>query len=1025
MIDRERLLRIGHTLTRPRSRPRIRRLLGGLAAVWLLWVVLAGLVLPSLAKSMLARQLSQALGGREVTVQSFAINPLTLSAELSGLSVKGASGTEQFGLGQLQVNFSVFSIAQAGIVVDEIRLLAPHLALTRLADGRYDISDLLDQWLAPRDTGPTTVPRFSINNIQISEGRFELDDRPKGVKHEARDIAFSLPFISSMPYKADVFVLPAVSATVDGSSLSLKGKSKPFAASHVSELDIDLRELDLARLQPYLPDGLPLRLAGGRLGTALKIGFSQEPDGKAAVRLSGQAQMQAVRLTETSGAPFLSLDKLALDLQQADPIQGRWMLEQLQLDGLRVGPGQQNQPNAPVQLEQLLLRQATLDLSAQRVDAALLQANGLQGHVVRQHDGQLQWITLPRSASAADKGQQSPDGTAANWVLRAERLALESAALRFEDRSVSPAAVQTIAPLNLTMAPFDSSPGHRNPLDLKASFNSSGKLHATGSLQWQPLALQIDLDTETLPLSPLQGYMAPYLHDTVVQGLVSGKGQLDIQQQEGVLRAGYKGQLTLGQFKASDAAQRADFLKWKSLYLGAMDMQLEPLQLRIGEIALSDFDSRLILNPEGRLNLADKVRQSSDPEKPASAPGDAAASRPLPIQIEKVTLQNGRVRFSDQFVRPNYSADISRLGGSILNLSSKAGTLADLDLRGTYAGNAPVHISAKLNPLADRKFLDLQAEISSIDLVGLSPYAGKYAGYNIDKGKLSLNATYKLDNRQLTADNRLFIDQLTFGDKVDSPDATQLPVHLAIALLKNSQGEIDIHLPISGSLDDPQFSIGGLIFRAIANLFVKAVTSPFALLGSLFGEGQELSHIGFAAGRARLDETAVKALQSLATAMREREGLKLEIRGSADQQLDEEGLRRAGLERAMQAEKRKALGNRPRESLTAQDLQITPDEYATYLTRAYQQASFPKPRNLIGLPKGLPLQEMEKLMLSQQVVGEEELRALAYRRAQAAQSWLVDQGGLSPARLFLLPVQLGTGSGAAPDNRSQVDFSLR
>ena len=396
------------------------------------------------------------------------------------------------------------------------------------------------------------------------------------------------------------------------------------------------------------------------------------------------------------------------------------------------------------------------------------------------------------------------------------------------------------------------------------------------------------------------------------------------------------------------------------------------------------------------------------------------------MQIGKVTLQNGRVDFADHFVKPNYSATVTRLGGSIKGLSTAADTVADLDLRGSYASNAPVQIAARLNPLTQKKFLDLQAKVSDIDLVDFSPYSGKYAGYNINKGKLSMDATYKLQDRQLTANNRLLIDQLTFGDKVESPDATQLPVQLAIALLKNNRGEIDIQLPISGSLDDPQFSIGGLIFKVIGNLFVKAVTSPFALLGSLFGNGQELSQLSFATGRASLDEAAVQKLQTLSKAMREREGLTLEITAGSDSQLDPEGLRRALLERAVLSEKRKDMEQPQRDNTPLTDLHLDSSEYATYLARAYQLAKFPKPRNVLGLPKALPVEDMEKLMLANLTVGEDELRTLATRRAQVVQGWLVEQGQIPLSRIFLLPIQLGTAAnGGADTGHNRVNFSLR
>jgi outer membrane protein OmpA-like peptidoglycan-associated protein len=270
------------------------------------------------------------------------------------------------------------------------------------------------------------------------------------------------------------------------------------------------------------------------------------------------------------------------------------------------------------------------------------------------------------------------------------------------------------------------------------------------------------------------------------------------------------------------------------------------------------------------------------------------------------------------------------------------------------------------------------------------------------------------------------IDQLTFGDKVESPDATQLPVQLAISLLKNNRGQIDLQLPIAGSLDDPQFSIGGLIFKVIGNLFVKAVTSPFALLGSLFGDSQELSQLSFAPGRASLDEAAVQKLQTLSKAMREREGLSLEITASSDNTVDPEGLKRALLERAVLSEKRKDMTASQRDNKPLADMRLDGSDYATYLTRAYQQAKFPKPRNVLGQTQALLVEDMEKLMLANLAVGEEELRTLATRRAQVVQGWLVQQGQVPLSRIFLLPIQVNTtANGGTDTGHPRVNFSLR
>lgn len=1023
---RARLQRLRHVL----STPRVRKVAQWLAVSWLVLVALGFWALPPLVRSVLQDQLSQSLG-RDVSVEKVSINPLTLSLEVHGLSVKKPTGAEQFGFETLHVNLSSFSLAQAGIVVDEIRLQAPRVAIARLGEGRFDISNLLDAWLSKKDPAAgTPLPRFSLNNIQITNGRIDFDDQPRGVRHTVESLRFNLPFLSSLPYKADVFVLPVFSARVDGSVFSLQGRSKPFSASHASELDVRLQQLDLSRLQPYLPAGLPIKLKAGQLSASLKVGFAQLPGAVNSLRLSGQTQLLGLAVTEASGAALLDADKIELGLQEADPIKGLWQIDQLQLHGVRAGTGvgagagtgaDQN----PLRVQKLALEQASVDLQKHHVQAAKLHVAAAQARIVRTPRGEVRWIALPSITPSGAPAATAPGTPASDWTAQVGQLTLDEFSLRLDDQALTPAAVQHIEHGRLQVENLNIAPGQKSGFTLAASVNRTGTVQATGSLQWQPLAVYLNLETQALPVAPLQAYVDPYLNASMVQGQLSSKGELQLQQQ-GTVQASYKGMLSLGRFRAVDKVNNADFLRWKSLYIGAVDFQLEPGRLRIGEIALSDFYSRLILNKEGRLNLTDIVHRPEESPAPSQPQKPAPAEPPLALLIAKVTLHNGQVDFSDYFVRPNYSANITRLGGSIQNLSSAPDTVAELDLRGSYARNAPVHISARLNPLADKKFLDLKAEVSSIDLVDFSPYSGKYAGYNIDKGKLSLNASYKLQDRQLTADNRLFIDQLTFGEKVDSPDATQLPVHLAIALLKNNRGEIDINLPISGSLDDPQFSIGGLIFKVIANLFVKAVTSPFALLGAMFGDNQELSQIGFAPGLASLDAAALRKLEALAKAMREREGLTLEITGRGDPDIDQEGLRKAGLERAIQAERRKDMGRRPREQDAKTDNTLTDADYATYLTRAYQQARFPKPRNLLGLPKQLPVPEMEKLMLANQPVGQEALHALATQRAQAAQTWLVERGLVPLSRIFLLPVRLEPASGAAANvSQSRVDFSLR
>ncbi|MBS1163708.1 MAG: ATPase involved in pili bisis [Burkholderiaceae bacterium] len=284
-----------------------------------------------------------------------------------------------------------------------------------------------------------------------------------------------------------------------------------------------------------------------------------------------------------------------------------------------------------------------------------------------------------------------------------------------------------------------------------------------------------------------------------------------------------------------------------------------------------------------------------------------------------------------------------------------------------------------------------------------------------------MDVKYFIENRKLSAENRVVLDQLTFGEKVESPTATKLPVLLAVALLKDRNGVIDIDLPISGSIDDPQFSVGGLIVRVIVNLLVKVVTSPFALIGSLVGGGEELSYVEFAPGSAQLGADAQAKLQSIGKALADRPALKLDIAGRVDPEADREGLRKASLERQVRAQKAKELGK----AADAADVAVDAAEYPKYLTAAYRAADFPKPRNVIGFVKDLPVPEMETLLLTHASATDEDLRRLANERAQSVKTWLVETGRIAPERVFLVAPNV-SGDGIKDKGRaSRVDFSLK
>lgn len=980
---------------------------GGMAVLGLTGLVVA----PPMLKSLIETKASEALH-RKVSLGGFRLNPYTLGLTVEKLSIADNAGGELLGFDEFYANAELSSLFKGGVVIEALQLKGPRVKVARVGEDKFDISDLIDEFSQPK-AGAEAAPKsdkpalFSVNNIEISNGRLVLDDRFVGKQTEISELSLKLPFISNLPHKTDIYVTPHLAAKVDGAPLTFAGSTKPFAKSHESELKLDLDRFNVAAYRGYLPKSLPVKLESGVVESDLKLVFKAEDDKPSTMKVAGEVQLLDFAVAEPSGQPLSSFKQLAISLTEADLVGRKVDLHQVALSGLHT--------------------QIRKDANG-RINLLALGEGG-------------KTPAKPAAAPAADKGANRA-APASPWQVNLEKLLLKEISAQFDDLGLKPTATQVVALNELEVSQISLAPGSKMPFSGKGSINKTGEFKLAGSAQLTPLQVDMQLDTLAIPLIPVQPYINQFLTVSLTGGQISSKGKVSVAPAKGGGNAiGYQGELTIGGFTTVDKSNNTDFLNWKSLNLSKMDVKTSPLAVNVGEVALSDFYSRLIVTPEGKLNVAQMVKKEGKDEKAAKAGDDApqnsapdgAAPKPeaarkteaekpvVPIKIGKVTLQGGTVNFSDRFVKPNYSAKLGKVNGRITNLSSTPGTMADMDVKAVY-DTAPVSIVAKLNPLAAMPYLDLDAKVEGIEMSTMSPYSGKYAGYNIEKGKLSVFVKYNLENNQLKADNRVYLDQLTFGEKVESPTATSLPVNLAISLLKDSRGVIDINLPISGSLDDPQFSIGGIIVKVIINLFVKAVTSPFALLGSLFGGGEELSNVAFAPGSDVLDANGKKRLESLSKALGDRPALKLEITGRGDPEADKEGLKRVAMERAMKAQKADDVNKGRKDAGAIDAIKIEPEEYSKYLTRAYKAAKFPKPRNMVGMQKDLPNEEMEKLMLTNTPVDDDGLQDLAKRRAVAIQSWLVEQGKVPADRVFLLAPKVAKDDKGAT---TRVDFSLK
>jgi uncharacterized protein involved in outer membrane biogenesis len=681
----------------------------------------------------------------------------------------------------------------------------------------------------------------------------------------------------------------------------------------------------------------------------------------------------------------------------------------------------------------LVIKDTNIDVNKRTIAIGAFESQGGSGSIEREPGGTINYARLFKTTSAAEQPKSSDEQSP--WQVTAQRINLSRYGVVFDDKSLSTPAKFVVSDLSLRHENFSNAKNSRTKMTLQAKINDRGTVRLTGSAGTFPVGGKLDIEAKEVDLRPIQPYLENQVNLLLTGGRLGAKGSLNFDAAEkGPFKAAYQGNVQITEFATVEKDGSQDLLKWKSLNLDGIQFALEPMQLRINEINLADFYSRLILGADGKMNLQKLTPQKTESkdaleakqEKPAEAPV-APSSSERQISIGKINLQGGNVNFSDFFIKPNYSANLTGFQGAISEL--KPETPGDIEIHAKLDNAAPVDISGKINPLAKDLYLDIKVDATDIELSPMSPYSGRYVGYGIERGKLTFNVQYKVENRKLNAQNKIILNQLTFGDRVESPDATKLPVLLAVALLKDRNGVIDINLPIGGSLDDPQFSVGGIIWQIIVNILVKAVTSPFALLGSVFGGGggEELSFIEFDYGRATLPQTAEAKLKTLATAMNNRPALKLDISGRVDPTNDLEGLKQASIERKMKAQKLQELVRQGTAPKSVDDVQIDKAEYERYLRAAYSAESFPKPRTIIGLAKDLPVAEMEGLMLKYATATDDDMRELANRRAQTVRDRLLATNQVTADRLFIVAAKPLTKEeqDKVKAKSSRVDFSLK
>ncbi|MEK6668948.1 MAG: DUF748 domain-containing protein [Pseudomonadota bacterium] len=846
-----------------------------------------------------------------------------------------------------------------------------------------------------------------------------------------------------------------------------------FGAQGTAHPTLQRAELDLSLAQwpvaPWLKPlqrqlALPVVISQGLVGAKAHVSANMRvteavpaataatasPVATAASAASPAALSQAVRLS----AGQFTLSDLLADAAAVAGAPGSRRQDRIALKAFTVDGIEAEASLAPTSPG--LRRLAIASVTADRLDAALFRdARGLLLGQASGASASPAPTVGKASANAPAKGK-TPEPSPVPITLG--ELRCLACAVQFTDQVVSPAGVFSLKRTDLSVKGLGSRMDQPLAIALQTLAQGQGKVRFKGDVRPQPLSVKGALAVVNLDLRALQPYLDPHLNVALASAAAQAEGRITLADDARLgLSARYQGKLGLSDLRLRDRVNEALFLRWASFSLDGADLSYAKgaIDADLGFIALKDFYGRIIVNPDGRLNLASVVKQADQagqgdqsittPQAPvpgasaptsARAPGgvtvttttlppapspsasaSAADAPPAPqLRWQGIRLAQGEVDFTDTFIKPNYSARLTRIAGDISGVSSRTPEPATVEVSGAVDDGAPLRISGKLHPLGPKLSTDIAGTAKGIELTRLTPYAARYAGYAIEKGTLSVTVRYKVDGGKLEADNQVFLDQLTFGERVDSPDATKLPVLLAVSLLKNARGEIDVNLPISGSLDDPQFSVGGIIWKVILNLIGKAVTAPFALLTG--GSSSELGVVPFQPGATELSTAARERLDALVTKLKDRPALKLEGTGWADPDIDTEGLRQAHVDHLMRRAKAKSTGQEISEVV------VEPAERSTWLKAAYKAADIQKPRNLVGLAQSLPDDQMAALLKASAPVGKEALTALADERANAVKAYLADKLDAERVRLTASKVAV-EGRADSPSGGASVQFNLR
>ncbi len=955
-------------------------------AVVLACYALAGFVLaPWLVERELPRVVQEALG-REATVAGVAVNPFLLTLRIEGFRLADTDGSTLAGFDALFLDFEVLaSLVARAPTLAALRIDAPYLDVVRGRDGAVNLLELVPPEPAAPDTAPAGLPRFVVRELRLNRGLIDVTDAMPETPFRTQVGPFdvALDELSTLPDAAGRHQLAI--GLESGTRVTVAGELvvNPLHASG----DVTMTGPFLGLLHRYVRDQFAFDIAGGSSEIGLHFDLRGTTGGAVEASVTDlAATVRDVRLDAHTAPGFLGWSELRLTGGTL-----RWPAQEVDVQA--------------VALTGLKVR-ARLDADG-RIDVEQFFAppTGNGPAAVSTPAAAHELAAAPTTATAPATGNG-----AAPWSVRVAEAALSDATIEFTDAARAQPVTHTIADLDVTLREVSTEPGARMPLEAGVRLGAGGDIRVAGTLAVLPdVVLDAEVKAVDIALDQAQPYVSDIARVEIRGGTLSLDGHLGSDSRE---QLAFDGDLRIHDLDTYDLGKEEKLLAWRELGLDDMQLRLDGNQARITRVRIERPFSRVFIARDQTTNIGDLlVEETAAGPVAGTAPAPAPAGPAAPAfrtRIGAVRIRDGEVDFTDLSLPLPFAARVQQLQGEFTTIDTRSVAPSRIRLEGRVAEYGHARVDGEVRVSSPTDLADVAVVFRNIEMAPLSPYVVKFAGRKIASGRIDLDLRYQLHDRQMVGTNKIVIDQLELGEKVPNPDAVDLPLGLAVALLKDANGRIDIDMPVSGSLDDPEFGIGSVLWKAFVNLVTKVAAAPFRLLGGLLGiESEDLGRIDFLPGRADLLPPEQEKLLRVAEGLARRPALTVAVPAVVDPAADMVVLRTAKLDALVEQElaasgapgSGRGLERRTRQVIESLYERSFPDRSLDELQAGFQAPPPDDPQGRSRLDELAYLGRLRTDLAGVQPVGAEELDALGTARAAAIVTALTAGGTIDAARV--------------------------